>query len=112
MSKPKIKLTSSYQKKLVEVEDFIWESSEKSINALDEFLTVHDSILEFLKDNPKTPALHPQTGDQSWPFGDGRYRLFFKYNGKDIELLDLIDNRMSNFKVYPNNSLPTYDEDS
>jgi hypothetical protein len=68
-------------------------------------------FLEFLKGNPPTPALHPQTGDLSWPFGDGRYRLFFRFTGNNIELLDLIDNRMSNLKIYPNNKLPTYNED-
>lgn len=111
MARPKTILSNAYQKKLGEVEDFIWESSGKNILAMEAFLTAHDNVLEFLKDNPTTPAPHPQTGDQSWPFGDGRYRLFFKYNGKDIELLDLIDNRMSNLKIYPNNVLPTYNED-
>ena len=111
MAKPKIVLTSSYQKKLSEIEDFVWESSEHSVAAMDTFLTAHDNALEFLKDNPTTPAPHPQTGDQSWPFGDGRYRLFFKYDGQNILLLDLIDNRMSNLKVYPNNSIPSYNEE-
>jgi hypothetical protein len=67
--------------------------------------------LEFLKENPATPALHPQTGDQSWPFGEGRYRLFFKITAEKIYLLDLIDNRMSNLKIYPSNSITTYHED-
>ncbi len=111
MSKPKTTLTSPYQKKLEEIEDFILESSESNFSALESFLDAHDNVLEFLKENPTTPAPHPQTGDQSWPFGDGRYRLFFKYDGKNIHLLDLIDNRMSNLKVYPNNTMPTYNED-
>lgn len=111
MAKSKIIITSPYESKLADIEDFVWKSSEKNIEVLEAFLTSHDEILEFLKSNPTTPAVHPQTGDQSWPFGDGRYRLFFKYDGKNINLLDLIDNRMSNLKVYPNNSLPTYDEE-
>lgn len=111
MSYSRIVLSDAYQKRLEEIEDFIWESSGKNILALEAFLNSHDSILEFLKQNPKTPAPHSQTGDQSWLFGDGRYRLFFKFNGEDIILLDLIDNRMSNLKIYPNNVLPTYDED-
>ncbi len=78
---------------------------------IDAFLIAHDNALEFLRDNPETPAPHPHTGDQSWPFGDGRYRLFFKYDGQDILLLDLIDNRMSNLKIYPNNTLPSYNEE-
>ncbi len=111
MSYVKIILSEAYQRRLGEIEDFIWESSGKSILALEVFLSSHDNILEFLKQNPTTPANHPQTGDQSWPFSDGRYRLFFKFNGEDIELLDLIDNRMSNLKIYINNVLPTFNED-
>jgi hypothetical protein len=111
MSYSKIILSDAYQRRLGEIEDFIWESSGNNMLAMEAFFASHDSILEFLKQNPTTPPRHPQTGDQSWPFGDGRYRLFFKFKGKDIELLDLIDNRMSNFKVYPNNVLPTYNDD-
>ena len=83
MAQPKIILSDAYQKRLGEIEDFIWESSGKNFLAMDAFLTDHDRVLDFLKENPTTPAPHPQTGDQSWPFGDGRYRLFFKFNGKD-----------------------------
>jgi len=111
MPKPRIILSDTYLKRLGEIEDFIWESSGRNVLAVETFLVAHDHTMEFLKDNPKTPSPHPQTGDQSWPFGDGRYRLFFKFNSKDIELLDLIDNRMSNLEIYPNNVLPTYNED-
>ncbi len=111
MSKPIIILSDAYQKRLGEIEDYVWESSGKNFLALENFLTAHEKVLEFLKKNPTTPTRHPQTGDQSWPFGDGRYRLFLKYNGSDIFLLDLIDNRMSNSRIYSNNVLPTYDED-
>ncbi len=53
----------------------------KNFLAMDTFLTDHDYVLDFLKDNPTTPAPHPQTGDQSWPFGDGRYfAIKFKIN--------------------------------
>lgn len=97
MSYVKIILSDAYQRRMGEIEDFIWESSGKSILAMEAFLSSHDNILEFLKQNPTTPAHHPQTGDQSWPFADG--------------LLGLIDNRMSNLKIYPNNFLPTYNED-
>ena len=111
MSKPTVILSDAYERRLKEIEDFIWESSGKNILAMEAFLTAHDNALEFLKENPNTPAPHPQTGDQSWPFGDGRYRLFFKFLNNNIELIDLIDNRMSNLKIYPNNVLPTYNED-
>ena len=69
----------------------------------------------FLEQNPKTPAVHPVTGDQSWNFGDGRYRLFFKAVEKNSELtiylIHLIDNREANIDVYPGNNIPTYDEE-
>jgi hypothetical protein len=111
MTQPKIILADSYQKRLGEIEDFIWHSSGKSLKAIEEFLTSHDLVLEFLKQNPTTPAFHPKTGDRSWPFSEGRYRLFFRCDPDKIVLLDLIDNRMSNLNVYPNNSIPTYDEE-
>ena len=111
MSKPKVIISNAYQKRLREIEDFIWESSGNSFLAMDSFLTAHEQALEFLKDNPTTPAIHPQTGDQSWPFSEGRYRLFYKFVNNKINLIDLIDNRMSNLKIYPNNLLPTYSED-
>ena len=111
MTRPKIILSDTYKKRLGEIEDFIFESSENNYSAVEKFLDDHDRTLEFIKDNPTTPAPHPQTGDQSWPFGDGRYRLFFKVRGLSIDLLDLIDNRMANLKIYPNNSMPSYSED-
>lgn len=111
MSYPKIIFTNAYQKRLEEIEDFIWKSSGKNIQALETFLISHDETIEFLKKNPQTPPTNAQTGDQSWPFGDGRYRLFFKFTKTEIFLLDLIDNRMCNSHIYPDNILPTYDED-
>ncbi len=62
MSYVKIILSDAYQSRLGEIEDFIWESSGKSILAMEAFLSSHDKILEFLKQNPTTPARHPQTG--------------------------------------------------
>lgn len=82
MTEPKIILTNSYQKRLGEIEDYIWDSSGKSLVSIEAFLSAHDLALEFLKKNPSTPPLHPQTGDRSWPFGEGRYRLFFQIQFK------------------------------
>lgn len=62
----KIILSDAYQRRLGEIEDFIWESSGKNILALEAFLTAHYHVLKFLKDNPTTPAPHSQTGDLSW----------------------------------------------
>lgn len=111
MSRPKTILSATYLKRLCEIEDFIFESSEKNITEVEKFLDEHDRALEFIKGNPTTPPIHPQTGDQSWPFGNGRYRLFFKSTSREINLLDLIDNRMANLNIYLNNSFPTYFED-
>lgn len=111
MSKVAVFLTPAYEKRLSEIEDFIFESSNRNITFLEKFLTEHDRIIDFIKENPSTPPNHPQTGDQSWPFGEGRYRLFFKISRNKVYLLDLIDNRMSNLRIYPGNVLPTFDED-
>ena len=105
-----IKVTKKYLETLTEIEDFIFEQT-KSIEELEKFHAEHDRVKEFIKQNPNTPAPHPATGDQSWPFSNGRYRLFFKVVKREVTLiylLDLIDNRMLNNKVYPNNSIPTY----
>ena len=69
--------TEAYEKSLRAIEDFIYQSAENLI-AVEDFLAEHDRMLVFIEHNPKTPAIHPMTGDQSWVFGDGRYRLFFK----------------------------------
>jgi hypothetical protein len=109
-----LKATKKYLETLTEIEDFIFECTS-SIEELEKFHDEHDRVKEFIKQNPNTPAPHPNTGDQSWPFGNGRYRLFIKVvNTKrttTIYLLDLIDNRMLNKSFYPKNSMPTYDSD-
>lgn len=111
----KIFFTSAYEARLREIEDFIFESTQ-SLETVGRFLDEHDRVLLFLSQNSETPAPHPNTGDQSWVFGDGRYRLFFKaVTNADREvtiyLLHLIDNRQANLEVYPGNSMPTFDED-
>lgn len=111
---PKIYFSKNYEKCLSAIEDFIFESTQ-NMGLLEEFLNKHDDALNFIAQNPTTPAIHPTTGDQSWIFGEGRYRLFFKVtNSKEevkIYFIHIIDNRQANLKVYPNNTLPTYFED-
>jgi hypothetical protein len=105
--------TKKYLERLTEIEDFIFEQT-KSIENLEKFHEEHERVKEFIKQNPQTPAPHPNTGDQSWPFSNGRYRLFFKLVKREegiVYLLDVIDNRMVNTQVYPNNSMPTYEID-
>lgn len=98
----------------MQIEDFILEST-KSIEMVERFLDEHDRVLTFIEHNPTTPAVHPATGDQSWVFGDGRYRLFFKSVNSGADLLvyltHVIDNRQANLTIYPNNSIPTYTEE-
>lgn len=110
-----IKVTKLYLRSLQEIEDFIWKTSDENSEVVEKFLDEHERMQIFVKENPYTPAPHPNTGDQSWPFGSGRYRAFFKVvetgTKTIIYFLDLIDNRMLNKDVYPNNSMPTYDVD-
>lgn len=112
----KILLTAAYEKRLSEVEDFIFESTS-SLELIGRFLDEHDRVLAFIAQNPETPPIHPQTGDQSWTFGEGRYRLFYKAvadasSELTLYLILLVDNRQANLDVYPGNSMPTFDEDS
>ncbi len=109
----KLKVTKRYLETLTEIEDFIFDQTQ-SFEELEQFHAEHDRVKDFIKQNPSTPAPHPNTGDQSWPFSNGRYRLFFKVvKGEEtvIYLLDVIDNRMLNKDVYPHNSMPTYEFD-
>ena len=106
--------SENYNKRMEEIEDFIFQSTG-SIEQVSLFLDEHDRILKFIEYNPKTLAVHPVTGDQSWVFGDGRYRLFCRVvqHAGDINvyLTHVIDNRRLNMNVYPANSIPTYEED-
>ena len=106
--------TDQYEKQLQKIENFILESTE-SLDQVSSFLDEHDKVLNFLLENPETAAVHPSTGDQSWPFADGRYRVFFKGQSReafvDLYMIVIIDNRQANFKIYPGNSLRTYYEE-
>lgn len=111
----KILLTDAYENRLSGIEEFIFGSTG-SLEVLGKFLDEHDRALAFISNNPGTPAPHPVTGDQSWAFGDGRYRLFFKSvtaKNQDVTiyLIHIIDNRQANLDIYPNNSMPAFYED-
>ncbi len=110
----RIVFTDQYESALKDIEDFVYGASE-SMPALESFWRQHDDALQFIADNPRAPAAHPATGDQSWPFGDGQYRVFFKCVARDakdtIHMTHIIDNRQANLSIYPGNSLPTYQED-
>ena len=103
----------NYNHALERIEDYIFATTE-SLEPVESFLDEHDGVLRFIEQNPTTPPIHPVTGDQSWIFGDGRYRLFFKIAGASpnlvINMVHLIDNREVNESVYPANKIPTYDE--
>jgi len=106
--------STNYESTLSRIEDHIFTTTG-SLELVEKFLDDHDQILIFLGQNPKTSAVHPVTGDQSWLFGDGRYRLFFKSvdaeGSTTIYLIDLIDNRELNLQIYPGNRIPTYEEE-
>ncbi|MBI4405165.1 MAG: hypothetical protein HY537_13470 [Deltaproteobacteria bacterium] len=107
-------LTDNYNAALERIEDHILLTTG-SLEHVEKFLAEHDRALTFIGQNPNTAAVHPVTGDQSWIFGDGRYRLFFKCvtrSGEPIVfLIHLIDNREANLDVYPANKIPTYEEE-
>jgi hypothetical protein len=90
----KFYFTKNYSKELERIEDFILESTE-NIEQVEKFLDEHDQTLEFISQNPKTPAIHPTTGDDT----------------TQVFLLHIIDNREANLKIYPGNNLPTYYEE-
>ncbi len=106
--------TDAYENRLRSIEDYLYQSTQ-SLAAIEQFLDEHDRVLGFIEHNPTAPAVHPSTGDQSWVFGEGRYRLFFRVVTTDEEtrvyLTHIIDNRQANLDVYPGNSLPTYPVD-
>ncbi len=106
--------TTNYNHNLERIEDYILTASD-NINAVGEFLDEHDKAFQFIEQNPHTASPHPTTGDQSWLFGNGRYRLFFKCvqsaEFMTVYLIHIIDNKELNKNVYPKNSFPTYDED-
>jgi hypothetical protein len=110
----KIVLTEAYERALEQDEDFIFAGSH-DVELVERFLKDHDAGLRFLLDNPETPAVHPVTGDQSWVFGEGRYRVFFRVvlsgHSGAIYMVHIVDNRAANLEVYPGNSLPTYETD-
>jgi hypothetical protein len=105
--------TDNYNSALERIEEHIFLTTDQ-LEQVGKFLNEHDKALKFIEQNPKTPAVHPVTGDQSWVFGEGRYRLFFKCVFKGNELIvyltHLIDNKELNTDIYPANKIPTYDE--
>ena len=52
----KVKATKLYLKSLTEIEDFIFESTE-DINQVESFIDDHDKVIQFIKQNPATPAM-------------------------------------------------------
>ena len=106
--------SENYNIQLERIEDYILQVAE-SIDKVSEFLDQHDQVLRFIEQNPTTAAAHPTTGDQSWIFDKGRYRIFYKCidskNSLIIYLIHIIDNKELNKNIYPENKFPTYDED-
>ncbi len=106
--------SENYNIQLERIEDYILQVAE-SIDKVSEFLDQHDQVLRFIEQNPTTAAAHPTTGDQSWIFCEGRYRIFYKCidskNSLIIYLIHIIDNIELNKNIYPENKFPTYDED-
>lgn len=106
----KFVFSPQYEDRLRAIEDFIFHSTG-DIRLVERFLDEHDEGLRFIEDNPSAAAIHTETGDRSWPFGSGRYRIFFLITPTQMLLTDIIDNRQMNPDVYPGNSLPTFEID-
>lgn len=111
----KVIFTDNFNRALEQIEDHIFESTG-NLESVNHFLDELDRVILFISHNPNTPAAHPVTGDQSWVMSDGRYRLFFKVVmpvSGDVTLFitHIIDNKQINLDVYPNNTLPTYEEE-
>jgi hypothetical protein len=100
--------TETYLLRLTEFENYIFESSGQNIKKVESFLEEHDRVLNFIIENPNIPGIYENTGEKSWPFQNGRYRIFFVIITENIYLLDLVDNKMSNMQIYPFNSIETY----
>lgn len=81
----KFVLSPQYEGRLRAIEDFIFLSIG-DIRLVDRFLDDHDEALKFIESNPNAAAIHPETGDRSWPFGSGRYRIFFLVAANQILL--------------------------
>lgn len=111
MNEIQIVATKAYLDRLTEIEDFIYLSSPHKIIAVEKFLEAHVEVLEFIRNNPDTAPIHQFTQDQSWPFIDGIYRIFFKRIETTIYLIDLKDNRAKNIEFYPSHKLISFDED-
>lgn len=114
MAKAQFFFSRQYDSALRKIEDFIFAQSGSPAD-IEAFLGELDKAFVFLGQNPGAAAVNSATGDQSWPFSGGRYRIFFvAVTGGDtvqIFLTDIIDNRQANLHVYPGNSIPTYDEE-
>ena len=77
--------SENYNATLERIEDHILATTD-SLDFVNQFLDSHDAVLQFIANHPGTPAVHPVTGDQTWVFGDGRYRIFFKTALHESEL--------------------------
>lgn len=110
----KFAFSVQYEASLRAIEDFIFHSTG-DIRLAERFLDEHDQALTFVANNPEAAAFHAETGDRSWLFGNGKYRLFFLVDPNRVNTLilltDIIDNRQINLNIYPGNSLPTFDID-
>ena len=111
----KIIFSDAYENDLSRIVEYL-SIPPHNVEAVNIFLREHDEFLQFISEHPFTPAQHPKTQKQSWPLGDGRYRVFFKAiqdkpEGVSIYLTHIIDNKQANLEVYPNNTITTYEEE-
>ena len=107
-TKVRLKRSAQFEKSLSQIEDFIF-SQRQRVEDVERFLDQIEHVTEFVRNNPKTPALDPKTGDRSWPFGEGDYRLYFanqETNDEVIVLLSDVDaSKAANLDRYPEHEI-------
>lgn len=103
------KATDGFEKELRRIEDFIF-NVRGEITDVEKFLDELQAITIFIRSNPNTPSIDPKTGDHSWPFGDGKYRIFYTVLDDTVFLTDIIANKAANLDRYPEHKID--DEDT
>ena len=89
-------------------------NQREEISDLEKFLNQFSSVIEFIRLNPFTPSTDHKTGDRTWPFNDGKYRLFYSVIERkehiEVLLTDIDANQAANLDRFPEHQIS--DEDT
>ena len=104
----KIKATPSFEIALNLIENFIF-NTRKELSDLDKFLDQLSTVIEFIRNNPTTPNAEEKTGDRTWPFGEGKFRIFYLVSnttdGIEVLLTDIDANKAANLDRFPDHKI-------